>query len=469
MMMEGGETSDTRMQDLDSADDGFTQTVFSWTLEDISNENLYKVLYSHSVTVYVDCRLMVKTRSSTSPSASSKAMNPKNKSKETMSEGSDSGESDLSSKRKRNNAGSKKGKSADRLLKKMKQVVEEDDVEYDSDDLEIGVPDSTSKNGKEMWFKFGCENFRFSLAEFAVITGLLCNGDNDMKKYAKRENAFVDKYFFEQQVTHGAVEQRFMFSGFKSDEYAVKMAILYLLTNGLICSPAVKKVFDELMNIVGLGEYDSFPWEKINDDDLVLTNEEELVVEVEKVEDEMLVDNKVEEVLDDTIVENKNDGGSQPTFDIMCFITSQPSDDNGNDDKKEVVDDDHEMFKNGSNKLREDNNDGDDKGIGGDEVGAKEVKGGGNVGASSGGVSAGESAVKEGEEVVGGGVNEKVADDKVIYDETKECTVAVTKKLGDSQGTEDSITLFTLEKINDIEEKIAKVFLCSCLVIVMDY
>ncbi|XP_060960972.1 uncharacterized protein LOC133031481 [Cannabis sativa] len=479
-----------------------------------------------------------------------------------------------------------------------------------------------------MWFKFGCENFRFSLAEFAVITGLLCNGDNDMKKYAKRENAFVDKYFFEQQVTHGAVEQRFMFSGFKSDEYAVKMAILYLLTNGLICSPAVKKVFDELMNIVGLGEYDSFPWGKIvfyltlhnlmialrgrkrtdlsddscgkgkakvkrkqtkensktyklpgfpyafmvwlyetiplclkasicqydaseeyricrwstqailptdverkmmklesfdfpvvetseddfddeplerkhyekgdlssiqrsygvgksdlvelrnnvkmlvgnqtkfdeslsllknemkcsvkefsdedtfnmNDDDLVLTNEEELVVEVEKVEDEMLVDNKVEEVLDDTIVENKNDGGSQPTFDIMCFITSQPSDDNGNDDKKEVVDDDHEMFKNGSNKLREDDNDSDDKGIGGDEVGAKEVKGGGNVGASSGGVSAGESAVKEGKEVVGGGVNEKVADDK----------------LGDSQGTEDSITLFALEKINDIEEKIAK-------------
>ncbi|KAF4379403.1 hypothetical protein G4B88_024851 [Cannabis sativa] len=496
---------------------------------------------------------MVKTRSSTSPSASSKAMNPKNKSKETMSEGSDSGESELSSKRKRNNVGSKKGKHADRPLKKMKQVIEEEDVEYDSDDLEIGVPDSIKlclgfsmsillflnfvlmdllvteweqyfkpesrvkgkmiffpntlenkvianinaklspeqirlfrkscfghlldmkpilyqpqlihnallrevhqKNEKEMWFKFGCENFRFSLAEFAVITGLLCNGDNDMKKYAKRENAFVDKYFFEQQVTHGAVEQRFMFSEFKSDEYAVKMAILYLLTNGLICSPAVKKVSDELMNIVGLGEYDSFPWGKINDDDLVLTNEEEPVVEVEKAGDEMLVDNKcnVEEVLDVTNIENKNDGGSQPTFDIMCFITSQPGDEKGDDDKKEVVDDDHEMFKNGSNKLREDDNDGDDKGIGGDGVGAKEVKGGGNVGGSSGGVSAGESAVKEGKEVVS--VNEKVADDEMIYEETKEFTGA-TEKLGDSQGTEDSITLSALEKINDIEETIAKV------------
>ncbi|KAF4389414.1 hypothetical protein G4B88_006473 [Cannabis sativa] len=496
---------------------------------------------------------MVKTRSSTSPSASSKAMNPKNKSKETMSEGSDSGESELSSKRKRNNVGSKKGKHADRPLKKMKQVIEEEDVEYDSDDLEIGVPDSIKlclgfsmsillflnfvlmdllvteweqyfkpesrvkgkmiffpntlenkvianinaklspeqirlfrkscfghlldmkpilyqpqlihnallrevhqKNEKEMWFKFGCENFRFSLAEFAVITGLLCNGDNDMKKYAKRENAFVDKYFFEQQVTHGAVEQRFMFSEFKSDEYAVKMAILYLLTNGLICSPAVKKVSDELMNIVGLGEYDSFPWGKINDDDLVLTNEEEPVVEVEKAGDEMLVDNKcnVEEVLDVTNIENKNDGGSQPTFDIMCFITSQPGDEKGDDDKKEVVDDDHEMFKNGSNKLREDDNDGDDKGIGGDGVGAKEVKGGGNVGGSSGGVSAGESAVKEGKEVVS--VNEKVADDEMIYEETKEFTGA-TEKLGDSQGTEDSITLSALEKINVIEETIAKV------------
>ncbi|KAF4376101.1 hypothetical protein G4B88_025192 [Cannabis sativa] len=387
---------------------------------------------------------MVKTRSSTSPSASSKAMNPKNKSKETMSEGSDSGESELSSKRKRNNVGSKKGKHADRPLKKMKQVIEEEDVEYDSDDLEIGVPDS---------IKSILLFLNFVLMDLLVT---------EWEQYFKPESRVKGKMIFfpntleNKQVTHGAVEQRFMFSEFKSDEYAVKMAILYLLTNGLICSPAVKKVSDELMNIVGLGEYDSFPWGKINDDDLVLTNEEEPVVEVEKAGDEMLVDNKcnVEEVLDVMNIENKNDGGSQPTFDIMCFITSQPGDEKGDDDKKEVVDDDHEMFKNGSNKLREDDNDGDDKGIGGDGVGAKEVKGGGNVGGSSGGVSAGESAVKEGKEVVS--VDEKVADDEMIYEETKEFTGA-TEKLGDSQGTEDSITLSALEKINDIEETIAKV------------
>ncbi|KAF4363474.1 hypothetical protein F8388_016602 [Cannabis sativa] len=85
------------------------------------------------------------------------------------------------------------------------------------------------KNEKEMWFKFGDENFRFSLAEFAVVSGLLCVGDADLSKYTHRENAFVDRYFCDQTVTVSAVEHRFMYSDFKSDEYAVKMAVLYLV------------------------------------------------------------------------------------------------------------------------------------------------------------------------------------------------------------------------------------------------
>ncbi|KAF4377256.1 hypothetical protein F8388_012357 [Cannabis sativa] len=87
------------------------------------------------------------------------------------------------------------------------------------------------KNEKEMWFKFGDENFRFSLAEFAVVSGLLCVGDADLSKYTHRENAFVDRYFCDQTVTVSAVEHRFMYIDFKSDEYAVKMAVLYFVTN----------------------------------------------------------------------------------------------------------------------------------------------------------------------------------------------------------------------------------------------
>uniref|UniRef100_A0A803PN91 Uncharacterized protein n=1 Tax=Cannabis sativa TaxID=3483 RepID=A0A803PN91_CANSA len=80
---------------------------------------------------------MVKIQSSLSPSVSSKAMNSKRKTKETLCKGSDSGESDLSMKRRKNSNESKKGKCAHRPLKKIKHVVEKDDVEYDSDDLRL--------------------------------------------------------------------------------------------------------------------------------------------------------------------------------------------------------------------------------------------------------------------------------------------------------------------------------------------
>ncbi|KAM6546595.1 hypothetical protein CsatB_027331 [Cannabis sativa] len=320
MMMEGGETSDTRMKDLDSADDGFTQTVFSWTLEDISNENLYKV---------------------------------------------------------------------------------------------------------------------FSLAEFAVITGLLCNGDNDMKKYAKRENAFVDKYFFEQQVTHGAVEQRFMFSGFKSDEYAVKMAILYLLTNGLICSPAVKKVFDELMNIGSICQYDASEeyricrWSSTGN-----PNSGELDRKIfmsSKLKAQAILPTDVErkmmklESFDFPVVETSKDDFDDEPLERKHYEKGDPS----------SIQRSYGVGKSDLVELR--NNvkmlvvsDEDTFNMNDDDI------------------------VLTNEEELVLEVILKVADDKVIYDETKECTVAVTKKLGDSQGTEDSITLFALEKINDIEEKIAK-------------
>ncbi|KAF4402337.1 hypothetical protein G4B88_003258 [Cannabis sativa] len=184
-----------------------------------------------------------------------------------------------------------------RNVKKMKQVAEDLPEDYDSEDLEVKVRNDLKvyewdlyfkpgekiqgnvihpvgfqsqlvhnalhrevyqKNEKEMWFKFGDENFRFSLAEFAVVSGLLCVGDADLSKYTHRENAFVDRYFCDQTVTVSAVEHRFMYSHFKSDEYDVKMAVLYLVTNCLISSVYSKKVPVEILNIIGVDEYGIF-------------------------------------------------------------------------------------------------------------------------------------------------------------------------------------------------------------------
>ncbi|KAF4370176.1 hypothetical protein F8388_007317 [Cannabis sativa] len=266
---------------------------------------------------------MVKTRSSISPSHSVKVAADKKK-MENVSDDGDRDDSDRSggsggsSDGSRGSALQKRKRVVDKVkkedvrnVKKMKQVAEDLPEDYDSEDLEVEVRNDLKdnivvkninskltkdqrklfrdtcfgyfldshpvgfqsqlvhnalhrevyqKNEKEMWFKFGDENFRFSLAEFAVVSGLLCVGDADLSKYTHRENAFVDRYFCDQTVTVSAVEHRFMYSDFKSDEYAVKMAVLYLVTNCLISSVYSKKVPVEILNIIGVDEYGSFPW-----------------------------------------------------------------------------------------------------------------------------------------------------------------------------------------------------------------
>ncbi|KAF4347296.1 hypothetical protein G4B88_002884 [Cannabis sativa] len=133
-------------------------------------------------------------------------------------------------------------KEDDQNMKKMKQVAEDLPEDYDSEDLEVDVRNDLklgekiqgkvmlfpnqdnivvknikskwtkdqriSENEKEIWFKFGAENFRFSLAEFAIVFGLLCVGDFDLSKHTHRENTFVDRYFCDQSVTVSAIEHR---------------------------------------------------------------------------------------------------------------------------------------------------------------------------------------------------------------------------------------------------------------------
>ncbi|XP_060966966.1 uncharacterized protein LOC133035161 [Cannabis sativa] len=118
-------------------------------------------------------------------------------------------------------------------------------------------------NSKEMWFDFGHDRVRFGLGQFAVISGLLCKGDIDMMKYVGKGDVFVDKYFSDMTVTHGAVKQRFLSSTFKDDDFAVRMAVLYLVTNYLLSKPPDKHVSIELLHLVGSGEFDSFPWGKV--------------------------------------------------------------------------------------------------------------------------------------------------------------------------------------------------------------
>ncbi|KAF4363426.1 hypothetical protein F8388_016554 [Cannabis sativa] len=309
---------------------------------------------------------MVNTRSSLSPSGSSKLLLDKLKMKKTISEddnedlsGGSEGSGDVSVKevkRKQYNRGNKKV-TDDRPLKKLKQVVEYDEDFYDSDDLEVennesmkfffyiqvylGVNNNVMSGSYISSMRIGkltpsqAKLFRetcfghfldmnpiamqtqlihsalhrevhqknpyemFSLAEFAVVTGLLCVGDSDMSGYAKKENAFVDKYFSDQQVNSQCC-------GGELDEYAVKMAVLYFVSNCLFTSPNSKKVPNEILNIVGIDEERSM----LNLSGLEFIEKEDSDVDV----DRDLVMKEVDDV--DLVTENVKDYSIDPVLNL---------------------------------------------------------------------------------------------------------------------------------------------------------
>ncbi|KAF4369245.1 hypothetical protein F8388_022901 [Cannabis sativa] len=121
-------------------------------------------------------------------------------------------------------------------------------------------------NEREIWFRFGNDTVRFSVAEFGLISSLKCTGDRDYSKYVNNNNEFAERYFYDQTVTYGGVESRFLFSNFKDDGFAVKMVVFYFVTNCLLSRGEDKKVHVGLLNLIGSGEFNSYPWGKLSYD-----------------------------------------------------------------------------------------------------------------------------------------------------------------------------------------------------------
>ncbi|XP_062092474.1 uncharacterized protein LOC133798251 [Humulus lupulus] len=118
-------------------------------------------------------------------------------------------------------------------------------------------------NNEEMWFDFGGKRVRFGLGEFAIITGLKCYGDYSLERF-NISNKFVDKYFSDQNVCREVIHTRFGSSKFEDDYiFAVKLAALYFLSNYLMSKHDGKLVEDNILNLVGSDEFETFPWGKL--------------------------------------------------------------------------------------------------------------------------------------------------------------------------------------------------------------
>ena len=116
-------------------------------------------------------------------------------------------------------------------------------------------------NPLEIWFGIAGTKLRFSIHEFALITGLRCVGALDKKRFVRPENEFVKLYYQGgNSITKSRIKQSFIQKEWKTDEDAIKFAKLYLLHHFLLSSSSDSVISRGDLDMLDSGDFDQFPW-----------------------------------------------------------------------------------------------------------------------------------------------------------------------------------------------------------------
>lgn len=118
------------------------------------------------------------------------------------------------------------------------------------------------KNDAELWVNISGVRLRFSIEEFALISGLDCEGDCNVLDYAQDVNRLCGKYWPSSlSITKDSVRECFTTKRFgECDEDAVKLAVLYFIEWFLLSGTKSKNVPQYILDIVDSGLYNDFPW-----------------------------------------------------------------------------------------------------------------------------------------------------------------------------------------------------------------
>ncbi|XP_062076626.1 uncharacterized protein LOC133808562 [Humulus lupulus] len=116
-----------------------------------------------------------------------------------------------------------------------------------------------------MWFKVCGKLIRFSLGEFGLLSGLNVFGDID-RGGIKNSNpiGLYSKFFGDHTrgISRIIVEERFKAANFDNDDEAVRMAVLYLITNFLYAWQKEKNIEKTDLYLCDSGGFNHFPWGK---------------------------------------------------------------------------------------------------------------------------------------------------------------------------------------------------------------
>ncbi|XP_050210879.1 uncharacterized protein LOC126661128 isoform X2 [Mercurialis annua] len=116
-------------------------------------------------------------------------------------------------------------------------------------------------NKSEMWFHVGGHRLKFGIEEFALVSGLNCQGTSNKYSYPKVLNGLYDKYFSGcQSVSKQTLRDMFLSRRWESEEDGFKLAFMHLLQNFLLASPNTTRISLKDFDVVDSDDINDYPW-----------------------------------------------------------------------------------------------------------------------------------------------------------------------------------------------------------------
>ncbi|XP_075085089.1 uncharacterized protein LOC142168322 [Nicotiana tabacum] len=116
----------------------------------------------------------------------------------------------------------------------------------------------------ELWIKVNSTKLRFGLEEFYIITGLKCNGYPN-KDYESVQSSRLMKLYFSSmlKVSKKLLTNCFLKKMWKTDEDALKIAVLYFINSFLFSITNDDFITKNDFLLVESGDFETFPWRKV--------------------------------------------------------------------------------------------------------------------------------------------------------------------------------------------------------------
>ena len=107
------------------------------------------------------------------------------------------------------------------------------------------------------------KKLKFSIEEFALVSGLKCAGDSSNLSFSFEKNRLVEKYFGGlKKINKQSVQECFISKFWENDEDCVKITVLFFIELFLFSSPTDKLVSRKIFDIVESNLYNEYHWGK---------------------------------------------------------------------------------------------------------------------------------------------------------------------------------------------------------------